>query len=398
MKTLLKTCAGLVAIIVVGCGGSRVLQQPMTYQNNNPSTVDQVVTDLANDACQHLAGQKIKGRLALLDCYGPSENPTSLEQVITDVSLAKLSQCSVSEMKDIKLLQPDLIRTTMAVMELSPRSSNIMSNAKQWVRLGARIVGTSHWVQLSEQSLKIVMEFYDVGAGGQQLFSVERTMTKDDAVRRLMGERLPGQLVVESPSNGAKVYVDGGYKGTLGGSPLSFEVPYGSHGLRVEKEGFKAFSKSVFIQERGSESAKVKFTQAHTAPLKGMFLSAVAPGSASLVYENRVGLKNPAISANGALAVLFYCGAIAWVIDDQSKNDFLVEKGRHDYETIRNIELYSTLGLYLGNVITGWLVGNEYRKVSKRGVEYTANDSNPHLFVYSASNTQATMLKLAISF
>ncbi len=398
MKYLRVFALFCLVLSYAGCGGPKTLRAPVPYESQNEYTVDDVITEMVTEACSRLQTEGAKGRVALLDCYSASGKSTSLEGRISNVLLAKFSECATSGRTSFSIVQPQVIASNMAALDLSARAANIKNNADTWKRLGVQMVASCRWLPNPNESIKVIFEFFDVSSGGRQIFTIERTLEKDDDLRKLLGEKLPGMLIVESETAGSRVYVDGEFKGEITSDPISFEVPYGTHSLRIDRSGHKSFSKSVTIEERESEYLKVKFTQSHLAPMNSALLSALLPGLALAVYGPEA-KDNVASASHGIAAALFYTAAICWVVDESKDDPFLTRDNDDRYKTIKNIELYTALGAYVGNIITGWFVGNEYRKETKRGVEIMAQEIPDRLIFYADRSHNGDMiLKVGLKF
>ena len=69
-----------------------------------------------------------------------------------------------------------------------------------------------------------------------------------------------GVIVLEGAPDGAEVSIDGSKASLIwpdGGGPLRIEVPAGKRGVRVEKDGFKAFGEEVTVEAGGKQEIKV---------------------------------------------------------------------------------------------------------------------------------------------
>ena len=91
---------------------------------------------------------------------------------------------------------------------------------------------------------------------GKGLIGIEKITLKEgqdlELTVKLAEER--GKISVRSDPHGAKVYMDGAYKGT---APLTItDVPRGRHVVRVEKEGYKTVERSLTV-EGGKEATLV---------------------------------------------------------------------------------------------------------------------------------------------
>lgn len=386
-------------VVVVGCGGNRGFRLPVSQEYRNVHSIDEIINDMIDDVFLKLSTDGKKKRVALLDCFNREHSGTDLDAYISTVGRLKIGQRFSKKDSKLRLAPSDKIRDYMAKMDLSAMPEDITSKAKKWKNLGVGIVISSSWRLRYDKSVDFTYEVVDTEAGGERLFSVVRTVPQDDALRKLMGQKLPGSLAVECKSSDAKVYVDGNLKGIVGSEGGIFEVPFGSHSLRIDKKGYASFSRHFRMSERGVEHVKVKFTQSHSAPVKGMFLNAAIPGVANLLYSKKLGGGNREVAVSGVFAGLFYISGTMWAIDHFKSHEFLTKEDSDKHNMIKNIELYTTIGMYVGNVVAGWFVGDAYRKVSKRGVEYSNKDVDKRVvFSVVSDNEQTKMFKVGVVF
>lgn len=389
----------LLLVMVEGCASNKRFQIPVSEEPRYVHFIDDIISDMVDEVCLKLAADGKKKRVVLLECFCEECPVTDLDGHVSLVGRSQFGRCFSKKNSKLKLFKEDLIRDNMAQMDLSAIPEDIKNKASKWKKLGAGVVISSRWRSRQDDSLEFIYEVIDTKAGGELLFSVVRTVAQDDSLRKLMGQKLPGSLAVECKSSEAEVYVDGEFKGVIESGGIVLEVPFGPHSLRIDKKGYTSFAKHIEMSERGVEHIKVKFSQSSSAPVKGMLLNALLPGSANLKYSKKVGIKNNAVVASGFFALSFYTTGIMWAIDNFKSNDFLTKKDQDRHNTIKNIELYATLGSYIGNVAAGWLVGNAYRKVSKRGVEYTeARVENNIMFYVATDAKQTRMFKIRVMF
>ncbi len=64
-----------------------------------------------------------------------------------------------------------------------------------------------------------------------------------------------GYLTIESSPSGAEVYVDGSYKGT---TPITLELSPGGHKVKIKKEGYEDYTKTVTIEAGKSVSVSAR--------------------------------------------------------------------------------------------------------------------------------------------
>ena len=395
-------------VIAVGCGSSKGFQPSIIPEHRNVHSLDETISDIIDEICFKLSTDGKNKRIVLLECFNQDHLVTEIDEYVSAVGKSKMGVCCSRKDNKLRLIKENLIREYIAKMDLSAVPEDIISEAEKWEKLGAEIVISSRWqVQHDEslwqgqhdESLEFIYEVIDTKAGGKRLFSVVQTVTLDDTLRKLMGQKLPGSLAIECRSSDAKVYVDGDFKGEIGSEGTVLEVPFGTHSLRIDKNGYTSFAKHFQITERSIEHVKVKFTQSYSAPVKGMISNAILPGSASIWYSKRLGVNNGAAAANGIIALLFYTAGTMWAIDNFGSTNFLTKEDLDKHNEIKNIELYSTLGCYISSVITGWIVGNEYRKVSKRGIEYSDSGIGSNAVFYVTSNAQQkNMFRIGVMF
>ncbi len=93
---------------------------------------------------------------------------------------------------------------------------------------------------------------------GYRKLEARVTVTSEGGqVFRFTLQELPGRLTVETPVDGAVIWIDGEKAGVTPLDPV--ELPAGEHEVRIRAERYQEFSTRVSIQRRGVEILKAEF-------------------------------------------------------------------------------------------------------------------------------------------
>ena len=81
------------------------------------------------------------------------------------------------------------------------------------------------------------------------------------------------EISISTDQSGDKIYIDGNYIGT---SPITYNLSYGSHEIKAEREG-KTVSKAIdVVQSGGDSSVKLAFIENQTFTVKGVSFTMIA--------------------------------------------------------------------------------------------------------------------------
>jgi hypothetical protein len=392
----------LCCIYLTGCGTTK-FQSPIMQKPPVEGRLDRAIEEMADSLRGKLFTSNEIYEITLVDAFKEGGGATYLEEHITLTLRGILGTKIVDGGPRIKLLDRDLIRENMSVFGLKVNASDIYQNADKWDNMGFKIPVIVYWTDANEESIKITLEVFDIKKHGQRIYSIFRGVPKDDQIRKLMGEKLPGTLFIKSPDHDARVFCDSEDKGQVGKNGLLIDVPYGNHFIQVEKEGYKPFAKSIWMHEGGSERLAIKFTSPSDAQLSAFLVNAVVPMSATFIYGPRMGTKRSSIAFNKISAGLFYVSGSLFLIDyfggHRSKGDYLTEGNYDTYKNIKDIELYCTLGFYALNLISGIAVGADYQINNRKGIEIIHGDGGykPNFGHYGARSSY-NLLSIKFSF
>jgi hypothetical protein len=338
--------------------------------------LNRLLQDAADSIVAVITTQKLPNPVCLVDVFSNSSPATTFDRFMSENFTERLFRSAESAKLELRLFPRDLLNQSLAILQLSPQNFSMERDADGWRKMGAKIVLLVYWNRPNGGAIEITFQLYDIRKPRSVCTLIE-TLPVDDAIRRLIGERLPGTLYVKSRQS-AVLSVDYQNHGKVGPSGVTLEVPYGDHIIRVEKTGYEPFVKAIWIEERTVNRIETEFVSSTATHAWAFLANMIVPATASLICYSKVGKNNEAIQFNLANATLFYTVAGMFSIDYFSGKHYLTKESYNRYRLYRNIELYSAAGFYALNVVSGYLVGNEYYKRSKRGIEvsHIAKDGN----------------------
>ena len=157
-------------------------------------------------------------------------------------------------------------------------------------------------------------------------------------------------IMITSTPNGVNIYLDDKNKGT---TPMQLKgVSFGSHIIRLSCTGYQDYTEKFRIEQLISAPSPF------LCGLAGASMNALLPGLGETVYKSRGCCGCITISTSG-----FYLTGICLLIDISSKNkDLLTWEDKQAHEKIVKIELYTTVGFYLLNIISGYISGARYAR------------------------------------
>lgn len=290
---------------------------------------------------------------------------------LTKILTARASDKRAGE----KVLAKTLIEENMRAFGLEATEQDMKRNADVWEDIGVDLLMIPDWSPQTDDLVNLTLEVFDVHRQGQRVFSIVKTVKKDEQIRKLMGEKLPGTLLVYSNDPDATVYLDSRNIGKMGKSGMLLEIPYGSHTVIIEKEGYRDLERSISMPEKGRMELIVKF-QAPSAAAFGIFvLNAVLPMSAALICDGKVGKRETGVALNGLSGLLFYGFGISYLSDFLDKHDsaeqYLDKKNYERRKRIMHAELYGTMICYGLNLMTGLIVSSDYQISNRKVIDVT---------------------------
>jgi hypothetical protein len=221
---------------------------------------------------------------------------------------------------------------------------------------------------------------------GNRIGETSKDVEKDNVIRKILGEKIPGKLAIKAHPGKSEIYLDSEPIGTLTTSWLVLQVATGNHAVRIEKSGFESYSKSIYVLEDGFEKIEIMFEKDDFAPLKCGLVSAAVPGLGGLFYGSSKRAKGVERSGAGGLlassAVIFYIAGFFYAFDEFNKPNFYSSSHQKTYSGWKNAELFTAIGAYALNIVFSFEVGFEYKKRSRTAREVSlAKDKSR--FVYS---------------
>lgn len=190
-----------------------------------------------------------------------------------------------------------------------------------------------------------------------------------EQIREEMEALLPVNFTSE-PS-GVSIFIEGSYKGK---TPLRIMLKPGNYAVQVTGwYGYKDIQRKVTVTAKGPNDFHFRLRQERErirlepSPipygLAGASLNALAPGLGGVVFN---GFSKES-GASGYISIFstagFYLVGLFYLIDILAKPDnFLTSEDEKTYRNIVKIELYSTAGFYVLNLITGYLAGANYAR------------------------------------
>jgi hypothetical protein len=297
-----------------------------------------------------------------------------------------------------KPIGPLTVTKNMYDLNLKSSADDIAHNAKTWEDMGAKLLILYSWSDDNNSDITIAIKAYDIKNGGHEIAVSRRNIAKDDQIRKLLGEKLPGSLTVKSPDLNATLYCDNVFCGEIGKEGKTVEIKYGGHSIKVDKSGYKSFYKDIEINERENKYLNVGFVSANSALPIAFLSNAVIPMSASWIYGPRLGVTKHSVQLNTISALIFYIAAGMYIVDMNQKG-YLTKDSKNRAETWKSIELISAAGSYGVCLISGFMVGAQYMNDNKRGIELTASPpSLPYLLSFQHTANKNNMVVLSFQF
>ncbi|AXI24711.1 serine/threonine protein kinase [Methanofervidicoccus sp. A16] len=102
----------------------------------------------------------------------------------------------------------------------------------------------THTIKIKKDGYKDYSDTVYVSSGDSKTINAKLTSKK-------------ATLYIRSDPSGAKVYIDGYYKGT---TPLTVEVSPGTHTIKIKKDGYKDYSDTVYVSSGDSKTINAKLT------------------------------------------------------------------------------------------------------------------------------------------
>jgi hypothetical protein len=221
---------------------------------------------------------------------------------------------------------------------------------------------------------------------GRIVAEISMEVGKDNSLRKLLGEKIPGKLLVKAHYSHAEVYLDDERMGILERDSLLVSVAPGYHTVRINKSGFESYNKSFYMLENGFEKIEIKFKKDIFAPLNCVLASTIVPGLGEFFYggtKTPQGVESPADGLLICSAMTFYIVGFFYIFDEfVSKPNFYSPAHQKKYNRWKNAEQYITVGAYTLNILSSINVGREYKKRNQKAIEVSLERGNSSV-VYS---------------
>lgn len=330
-------------------------------------------------------------KVALLDIINKDGKISELDSYLSRIIYESLDQ---NKTLKIKMLDRELVRRNVYDFGLRPEAKNIVSNTSLWKGMGVSIILIGWWSNLDLQTFRIRLEAYNLESNSTRATYCDRVLEKTYFLAALMGERIPGALVIKSESRDATVTCDRKNYGLLADGWKVIELPVGTHEVRIDKVGYKSIIMDVTIAEGDIKPMHVKFVSPSSAPLAAFAVNAMVPMSASWIYGPSTGFGKFSVVLNLASSSLFYLSAALTAIDSRGSHYFT----GNSYERYKDEERYATAGLYVLNLLSGYLVGRDYRNVNKRGTEVVERSGRIPVSISLACSSEETGILMTYRF
>lgn len=209
---------------------------------------------------------------------------------------------------------------------------------------------------------------------------------KTDKVRKLLGEEVPGYLMVASEEPGAEVYVDDISQGMTTQRKLKLPLSPGFRNIMVQRKEYKDFQKKVLINEGAQKDLKVKFVDKSVPiAMKVTLWNMIVPGITEFIIEDKeyeeflrrnekYDEMHLDVSLGTYAALGFYTGVFSYLFDKFSKPSGFLSKDFEDkYDSVLKIEPVIVGTCYVINVLAAASAGIKYGRTAKFGVEVTSS-------------------------
>lgn len=393
---LLKFILIFFSIIIIGCTTTSKLTRNQVTESDN---IDLVIKQIVEDINLKTNSTKKPLKIFTTDIRNVRDKVSNLEGYIKNQFILKFSSARKFELLNQSILEEFLSRGRITFSELNDQEiRNELINYS-----GADVIFTGNTENISyNNSIRIEIGIFDLKSG-KFIFEINKVIEKDNKIRRLMGEKIPGKLIVKTYPSGSQVYVDSELKGETNKNGLQMIIPPGTHNLKIQNTGFSNFYKTIYIDEDGYNELKVKFAEDNLAPIKCVLASAIIPGMGGWIYGSPTtaeGVERPIQDMwLTSSATVFYVSAGLYAWDEFSKEpDFFSSKHKDQFNGVKNIELYIAIGAYVVNLVSSYIVGNEYKNRNRTAKEVSFIN-NKSIKDYSKIYLQnKTLLQISYNF
>lgn len=377
---LLRSIIIFTLFVIIGCASNtKVIRTTRPESKLLDIAIDQIFDDINNQISQTDSPLKI----FTTNFKNFYDEETKLEKYIVDELRSKLSTSS-----KFQLLSQNKINKLLGDMRIDLKELNnpmIRIEFKKYSGVDAIFFGNTEYIGYNDPIL-INAWLLDLNTGSK-ITNVTKEIERDNKIRRLLGEKIPGELLVKTHPSGTEVYLDSDRQGITTSNGLTLKVPPGNHNIRVDKSGYVSFKKNLYMPEDGFKKIEVKFEEDNAAPLKCMLASAIMPGLGGVFYgspKTVKGVKRPRADAWLATsATTFYVVGFLYVWDEfVEEPNFFSSKHQKEFDQWKNAELYIAIGAYAVNLISSIAVGSEYTKRNRTAKELSLLKNKP-TFVYS---------------
>jgi hypothetical protein len=247
------------------------------------------------------------------------------------------------------------LHSSMTSRGLLATAASVKNRSDVWHDwVGAEIV-ILHQLEESSQgdSLWLGLQAFDTRMGGKVVFDTTLSIESNYYVRKRLGQKTAGVVYVKSSFRNIWLETDVTDSIELTGKWEQVEVPLGKSKLWFSSDGCPPKVESVPVSDTAVNFLKVKRKQAGFATL-GAFASSIIPALGSAIYESELRHGNGLLVANRASGFLTYMACGAYLADRAVGEEFL------------EWEIGIAAVSYLLNLITGYCIGNQYMKESRR--------------------------------
>jgi len=361
----------MVFIAGLGCGTTSSVRK---FDTPSGSQLDKGLDDIVFQMSNQIPASKKPVKIFITEFVNLDNQNSDLERYLIEKFTTKLATASEFKVLESGQLNKVLSQLRIKLSELT----DPLFRKEFGEQSGADAIfdGTTQEFK-SQKVVRINTRLVDIKTEDEiATFGID--IEKDKQVMRLLGEKLPGQLIVLTHPKDTEVYLNSELAGKTSSGGLVVEIPYGSHSIRIDKSGFRSFTKQIFMEEDNYKKLEVKFEADEAAPFKCFFTNAILPGWGLALYGKSKLEKGSDFSNAGAWNFLsifgFYTVGVFFAVDELAKKDnFLTERQKERYDTIKDVEFKTMLGLYAVNLLTSFAVGSDYSKRNRtaKEVEYT---------------------------
>jgi len=361
-------------------------------QQPESAHLDLVINQLVEKISLQVPQYKKPLKILMTDFSNLERQDSNLEKYLTEELSSRFSRTT-----NFNVLQRSQLDRILSEMRINLTDLGDPTARREFARHSGVDVIFSGTTERSkyEKVIRLSAWLVDLQTGNK-IAEVKADLQMEKRVRQLLGEKLPGKLLVITHPAGTDVFLDSERQGITELDGLSIEIPYGSHTVRINKAGYNSFLKSIFMEEEGYKKLEVKFETDEAAPIKAMLASAILPGLGGAFYgkaKTPSGTKRPTADAWLALSTFtFYVGGIAYVIDEINKPNFYISKHQNDYNRIKGIEQKIAIASYAINLISSIAVGSFYAKQHRAAKEVSFLNHNPAMAVSLSQRDYKIML------